>query len=88
MDSTAPPRRTGTGDQRRRKIRRFVQEFRQREGHPPSQREIADALDLAVSPSPIMFRSCRTRVLAPRPRTIVEPLAQPTGPAATRWRCR
>lgn len=49
MDSIEPSRRSGRGARSRRKIVRFVREFAQREGHSPSQREIAEGVGLAVS---------------------------------------
>jgi repressor LexA len=49
MGSTKLRWRTGDRGWRRRRILRFVQDFGQREGHPPSYREIAGALGLAVS---------------------------------------
>ncbi len=49
MDSIEPSRRTGRGARSRRMIVRFVREFAQREGHSPSQREIAEGIGLAVS---------------------------------------
>lgn len=77
MDSTVPPRRTGPGYWRRRKILRFVQEFGRREGHPPSQREIADAVGLALSTVSyhvsVLEQEGSLRRTPGQPRTIVEP---------------
>ena len=79
MNSTKPTRRTGTGDLQRRRILRFVQEFGQREGHSPSQREIAEGLGLSVSTVhyhvSVLERDgtlCRN---PGQPRTIVEPVS-------------
>jgi repressor LexA len=47
MRSTAPGGRDGPGN--RRKIFRFVREFTDREGYPPTQREIGEAVGLATS---------------------------------------
>lgn len=49
MGGITPSRRTGSGDWHRRAIVRFVQEFAYREGHPPSLREIAGEVGLAIS---------------------------------------
>jgi repressor LexA len=68
---------TGPGDRHRRKIRRFIQEFCRREGHPPSQREIANAVGLAVSTVSYHVSVLQEEGLLRRgrgqPRTIVEP---------------
>jgi repressor LexA len=79
MTDTRPPRRTGPGDGRRREIRRFVREFTQREGHPPSLRQIADAVGLAVSTVAfhvsVLQEEGSLRRAHGQPRTIVEPAA-------------
>lgn len=83
MVGTTRHRRTGPGNRHRHKIRRFIQEFSQREGHPPSQREIADAVGLAVSTVSyhvsVMQEEGALRRGRGQPRTIVEP-ADPTLP--------
>lgn len=77
MDNSKPPRRTGPGDRHRRRIRRFVKDFSRREGYPPSQREIADAVGLAVSTISyhlsVMQEEGSVRRGRGQPRTIVEP---------------
>jgi repressor LexA len=84
VDSIRRHRGTVPGDWHRREIRRFVQEFSQREGHPPSLREIAGAVELAVSTVfyhlSVMQQEGSLRRGRGQPRTIVEP----TEPAA-RW---
>jgi repressor LexA len=77
MDGITRRRGTGPGDRHRRDIRRFVREFAQREGHPPSQRQIADAVGLAVSTVSyhisVMQEQGSVRRGRGQPRTIVEP---------------
>ena len=77
MAGTTQRRSTGPGDRNRREIRRFIQEFCRREGHPPSQREIADAVELAVSTVAyhvsVLQAEGAVRRGRGRPRTIVEP---------------
>jgi DNA-binding transcriptional ArsR family regulator len=63
MGSTAMRWPAGSGDGQRRRIIRFVQEFRRREGCPPSYREITAALGIAVSAV-----SYHVSVLEPKPR--------------------
>lgn len=81
MDNSKPPRRTGPGDRHRQEIRRFVRDFSRREGYPPSQREMADAVGLAVSTVcyhlSVMAQEGAVRRGRGQPRTIVEP----AGPA-------
>jgi repressor LexA len=77
MDSTKLRWRTGAGEGQRRRILRFVQEFGQREGYSPSQREIAGELGLAVSTVAyhvsVLEQDGSLRRGAGQPRTIVEP---------------
>ena len=76
MDSIRRHRGTVPGDWHRREIRRFVQEFSRREGHPPSLREIAGAVGLAVSTVfyhlSVMQQEGALRRGRGQPRTIVE----------------
>ena len=75
MDSTTPSRRTGPGDWRRRMIVLFVREFGRREDHPPSLREIAEGVGLAVSTVSyhlsVLEQDGALRRGAEQPRTIV-----------------
>jgi repressor LexA len=77
MNSATRPRRTGPGDWHRRQILRFVQEFGQREGHSPTQREIARHLGIAVSTVSyhvsVLEQEGSLRRRPGQPRTIVEP---------------
>jgi repressor LexA len=77
VDGTARHRGTGPGDQHRREIHRFVRKFARREGHPPSQRQIADAVGLAVSTVwyhlSVMQEEGSVHRGRGQPRTIVEP---------------
>jgi repressor LexA len=81
MDSTKPTRHTGPGNRRRRQIRWFVREFSQREGHPPSLRQIADGVGLGISTVwyhvSVLQEEGSLRRGPGQPRTIVEP----AGPA-------
>jgi SOS-response transcriptional repressor LexA len=76
MDSSKP-RHSGPGDWRRRKIVQFVREFSRCEGHPPSLREIADAVGLAVTTVyyhvSVLQQDGTLRRGLGKPRTIVEP---------------
>jgi repressor LexA len=76
MDSTTASRPTGPGDRRRRMIVRFVREFRDREGHPPSLREIGDGVGLAVSTVSyhlsVLEQGGVLRRGARQPRTVVQ----------------
>lgn len=69
--------RAGDGDWQRRRIRKFVQEFGQREGYSPSYREIGEALHLAVSTVSYHVSLLQDEGLLHRepgqPRTITEP---------------
>jgi len=84
MDGSAQHRSTGPGDRHRRQIRRFIQEFSRREGHPPSQREIADAVGLALSTVSyhvsVLQEEGSLRRGRGQPRTIVEPTGPPSPP--------
>ena len=84
MDGGAQHRSTGPGDRHRRRIRRFIRVFSRREGHPPSQREIADAIGLAVSTVSyhvsVMQEEGSLRRGRGQPRTIVEPTGPPSPP--------
>jgi repressor LexA len=77
VDNITRLRGTGPGDQNRREIRRFVREFARREGHAPSQRQIADAVGLAVSTVwyhlSVMQEEGSVHRGRGQPRTIVEP---------------
>lgn len=91
---TTPSRRTAPGNSNRRMIVRIAREFRRREGHPPSQREIAEEAGLAVSTISyhlsILEQDGAVRRGAGRPRTIVQP-ADPgagPGPGGGGSRCR
>lgn len=81
MDSTTPCRCTGPGDWRRPMIVRFVREFGRREGHPPSLREIAEEVGLAVSTVSyhlsVLEQDGALRRGVGQPRTIVQPAADP-----------
>jgi repressor LexA len=81
MDGVTRHRRNGSGEAHRRRIRWFVQEFSRREGHAPSQREIADKLGLAVSTVfyhlSVMQQEGSLRRAHGRPRTIAGP-TEPT----------
>jgi repressor LexA len=84
MGSTTPSRRTGPGNSNRRMILRIAREFGRREGHPPSQREIAEEAGLAVSTVSyhlsILEQDGIVRRGARRPRTIVQPADPGAGP--------
>jgi len=75
-------RRTDPGEQNRRLIVRFVREFTDREGHPPSLREIGGRVGLAISTVSyhvsILEQDGTLRRGAGQPRTIA-PLAGPAG---------
>jgi repressor LexA len=84
MGSSTPVRRTGPGDGRRRAIVQFLQDFGHREGHPPSLREIAGGVGLAISTVSynlsILERDGTLRRGAGQPRTIVQPADQAREP--------
>lgn len=77
MAKTGPPRRTSQGDRQRRKIRGFVADFAQLSGYPPSLREIAGGVGLAVSTVKhhlsILEQDGCLRHGPGQPRTLVEP---------------
>lgn len=70
-------RRVGAGDWQRRRILGFVQKFGRREGYPPSYREIAEELGLAVSTVSYHLSVLQGEGFLRRepgqPRTIIEP---------------
>ena len=49
MSGREPGGRADPGQWRRRKILQFIQDFTQREGYPPTLREIAETMGLATS---------------------------------------
>jgi repressor LexA len=86
MDRPMLSRRTDRGDWSRRMIERFTREFADREGYPPSLRDIAGGTSLAVSTVSyhlsIMEQDGILRRGAGRPRTIVRTAGSGRGPDA------
>jgi repressor LexA len=85
MNGIEPGGPDGPLSYQRQKILRFVRRFTQREGYPPTLREIGQAVGLAPSsvhyhPSVLQDAGYLTRGTG-RPRTAVEA----AGPAAGRW---
>ncbi|MFI5065256.1 MAG: LexA family protein, partial [Streptosporangiales bacterium] len=85
MGNDMTPRRTGPGDRRRGMIVRFVRDFGQVEGHPPSLRQIGDAVGLAVSTVSyhvaVLEQEGTLRRGPRQPRTLVQPVSPGPTPA-------
>jgi repressor LexA len=84
MDRARASRPTEKGNERRRAIVRFARDFGRRAGYPPSLREIAEGVGLAVSSVSyhlsILERNGVLRRGPGQPRTIVPPAEPGWGP--------
>jgi repressor LexA len=84
MDRARASRPTEKGNERRRAIVRFARDFGRRTGYPPSLREIAEGVGLAVSSVSyhlsILERNGVLRRGPGQPRTIVPPAEPGWGP--------